>query len=315
MAPYQGYTTAVGFGEESTWGTAVARTIWRPAVSASITRAIQRPPRSDLFADSGAAMRKGHFDQSDTVEGTIRILCTYDNVGMLLKHAIGTLGTTGTGAPYTHTYTLAATLPTGLTIELVRGKSTNSEVFEGCKISRLVLEVAAGQEMMLEMDFVGQTSAARSSAGTPSFGSTDSAVLHHHAGQMTFNSVSYDLTTYRLEVNNNLTTRFLLGSTNTAVPVRGGFMDITVSVGIEAVDTLYAVMTAGTASDLVQAFTSGADSFTITLQNAYNPGDWRDAISDAGIVQASGTFVGESDGTDLGVAIVVLNSDSTGIGN
>ena len=42
---YNGIGACVGFGEESTWGTAVSRTHWRPLISSSLTRTIEKVPR------------------------------------------------------------------------------------------------------------------------------------------------------------------------------------------------------------------------------------------------------------------------------
>ena len=297
MAVYLGRNSSLGFAKETTWGTAVSRTNWRPVASVSLSRKVTQVPRPDLKSDAGSAMRRGNFISESVTDGSASIVCTYDNVGMLLEAAMGSSASTGSG-PYTHTYTLAAAPPTGLTVEVVRGTSGQSEVFEGVKLNNMTLAVSSGEAMMMDMDFIGQTSAARGSAGTPSYGAQENLVLHSHAGQMTFNSVSYDLRSLTLKVENSLDRRQLLGSSETKEPVRSDFMSVTVDVELEAIDSIYQAQIAGTQGDLEITFTHPTvsnRSFKIDLQNAVMS-SCDDSIGDAGVVSVSASFFGESDG-------------------
>jgi hypothetical protein len=310
---YLGRGAAIGLGEESTWGTAVSRDNWRPLISSNLTRTVERIPRADLHSDAAAATRKGHYDLIVEAGGTAEMLATYDNIGMLLKHACGALATTG-GGPYTHTYTLSAALPTGLTLEFIRGTGT-SEVFEGCKINQATLACSAGEAMTLSVDFIAEDGAARGSAGTPTYAAVEQVVLYHHAGQMSIAGNNYSINSLSLVLNNNLTRRNLLGSDLTKEPVRGDFTEITMSVEVEAADQLYADLRSGAQADATITFTgTGSKSLAITLQNAYLT-ECTDPVNDAGIVSQSLTLVGESDGTDYGLKIEVGNADATGIGN
>jgi hypothetical protein len=314
MATYLGRNSAIGFGEESTWGTAVSRTAWRPLNSASLLRTATFVPRPDLKSDSGSAMRRGHYQSAEEMTGSFEIAATYDNIGMILKHALGTVASSGSG-PYTYTYTLAAAPPTGLTIETVRGTSGKSEVFEGCKINTLTMSVSAGECMMVSCDVIGQTGAARGTAGTPSYSGNENLIHHNHAGQLSFNSVNYDLSSFSLTVNNSLARRQLLGSVETSEPLRTDFMSVEFSFDIEAVDTLYTALLAGTQGDATITFTGPSSrSMAFTIHNFYLTSA-SDAVSGAGIVTASCAGSAESDGTDEGLQIVVVNQNNDPVGN
>ena len=318
MAVYLGRNSKILVGEESTWGTAASSmNNARPISSGSLARQVSIVPRPDLLSDSGSAMRRGHYQQNESMTGSFEIAATYENIGIFLKHAMGTLATTGTGDPYSHTYTLAADLPTGLTIEFIRGTSGKSEKFEGCKLNSMSMSISAGECMMLSFDVIGQTGAARGTAPSPSLGSAENLIHHNHAGQFTFNSVAYDLRSLPITVNNSLSERQLLGSLLTSEPVRTDFMSVEVSFELEAADTLYAALVANTQADATITFTHPTVSnrdMAITLQNLYlNTAE--DSVSDAGIVSISCSGVCESDGTDEGLKIVTRNGDSTGIGN
>ena len=138
---YSGRGAALGIGEESTYGTAVSRVNWRPAINTNLLRTIERVPRPSLRTGAAGAMRRNHYTQADNAGGTASIELTYENCGMWVKHVLGAAATTGS-SPYTHTYTLG-TLPTGLTIENVRGTGT-SEIFEGCRVNQGTLRCLAG---------------------------------------------------------------------------------------------------------------------------------------------------------------------------
>lgn len=306
---YSGRGSALGFGEESApnWGTAVARTNWRPAISSNLLRTIERVPRPNLRTGAAGAMRRGHYTSADNAGGTFSVEATYENVGMLLKHLMGGVGTTGGGPTYTHTYTLG-TLPEGLTIENIRGTGT-AEVFEGCRINTGTIAVSAGGVMTLDMDVIAETSAARTSAGTPTYGSGDSPILHSHAGQFGFDGQNYDLVDMSITVNNALARRQHLGSAVTKQPLRSDFQSVEMTCQIEVDDLMYAAFLADTQGDATITFTSGSQSCAFTLHNAYLTGA-SDPVTSAGIISQSLTFVGESDGTDEGLAIAMTNTNS-----
>ena len=306
---YSGRGSAIGSGEESTWGTAVARSAWRPAISSNLLRTVERVPRPNLQTGAAGVMRRSHFTAADNAGGSVSIELTYENCGMWVKHLLGAAATTGS-SPYTHTYTLG-TLPTGLTIENIRGTGT-SEVFEGCRINTGTFAVSAGGVMSLDLDIIAETSAARGTAPTPSYGAGDTPVLHSHAGQFSFNSVSYDLVSMSLAVNNALARRQLLGSAVTKQPKRNDFQSVELSVEIEVEDALYQSMIADDQSDAVITFTSGALSAAFTIHNAYLTSA-SDPVTSAGIVSQSLSFVGESDGTDEGLSIAIVNTNSSAV--
>ena len=311
---YHGRGAAIGFGAESTYGTAVSRTNWRPLISSSLTRTIEKVPRPTLRVGGAGAMRRSHYVQSDNAGGSFTIEASYRSLGLMLKHLMGAVATTGTN-PYTHVYTFADDVPTGLTIENNRGTGT-SEVFEGCRLNSGSFAVSAGGVMTCDFDVIAETGAAtpRASAGTPTFEATDAPILHNQAGQFTFGGATYDLIDMTLTVNNALAVRQHLGSTVTAKPLRSDFQSVELSINLEVEDALYAAFISDTESDAHITFTDGTRSFRIDLQNAYLS-TVSDPVSDANVVRQSVTLIGQSDGTNEGLKLTVVNGDSTGIGN
>ena len=306
----QGRSACIGFAAESTWGTAVSRTNWRPVISSNLLRVPSVIPRTDLHA--GGPTRRSKFIEREVAGGSVSVLATYDNIGLLLKTAMGASSTSGTN-PYTHVYTLDNDLPS-LTIENIRGTSTNSEVFEGAKIQSLGLSCSAGTEMTMDLDFLAETGSARASAGTPSFAATEDVIRHHHAGQFTFNSVSYDLSSFSLSMTTGIDRRDLLGSKLTKEPLRTGYAEITLNVTLEQQDALYVALLAGTESDTSITFTSGVKSFQVEVENAYIE-TASDPISDAGIIMQDVTIRGLSDGTNHGLKLTMINGNTAATAN
>jgi len=314
-----GRGTYIGFEAEATYGT--AETIdgssnWRPLVSGSLQTRVQRQAVPDLY-DGGTVSRRKH-DVSSESGGALRLVVTYDNIGLLLKAALGSLSDGGGGGPtYTHDYTLANALPS-LTMELIRGNSTNSETFEGIQINTATFGIETGQVMFLDLDLVAEASAARGAAGSPAVGATETVVLHSHAGQLSFDGNSYDLISFRVVLNNNLERRPKLGSLNTQEPNRGGYSTISIEATVEAVsnqnDTLLAAQLAGTEGDVAITFTSGTRTMTFTGHNAYL-NEASDPVGGAGIIRQRLRWMCQSDGTDLGLKIAVVNETSSGTAN
>tara|TARA_Y100000401_G_scaffold113544_1_gene114348 strand:+ start:1017 stop:1799 length:783 start_codon:yes stop_codon:yes gene_type:complete len=259
-------------------------------------------------------MRRKHYIQSDGVSGSFSVEGQYTSIGLLIKNLLGASSTTGSD-PYTHVYTIGGTLPTGLTIENVRGTGT-SEIFEGCRLNSGTFAVSSGGVMTCEFDVIGETGAAtpRATAGTPSFSATDAPILHNHAGSLSWRSATYDLVDLSLTLSNALAARQHLGSTVTKRPLRSDFQSVEMSVTVEVEDQLYHDFISDVEDDCSITFTSGSNSFAIELQNAYLSSA-SDPVSDANIVRQSLTFVGQSDGTNEGLKITVVNGNSSATSN
>ena len=120
----------------------------------------------------------------------------YQGLGLLIEMAFGDLNTTGGSAPYTHDFTPDIDLPSA-TLEVQRGTGITNQMerFTGIKVSSLAISCEAGGEMTASLDFIEKTSVARAANITPSFG-TGVSVLHFHAGQLSFNSVNYDVRSF-----------------------------------------------------------------------------------------------------------------------
>jgi len=189
-------------------------------------------------------------------------------------------------------------------------------VFEGMKVSNGTLEVSANGIATLSLDFIGQTSAARASAGTPTF--TDAEFLkHHHSWTATHGSLVAGTRSLSISLNNQLARIPELGSSETAEP------EISAPRAAEIVlvrsyrdDLQYAAHLAETQQDLTIAATGATspNALSIIGRNAIATvvsGD----VSDFGVLTETVTFSAYADGVDPSFEIQLTNGTATATAN
>src|SRR3990167_6850161 len=305
--PILGKGTAFAAGEESTYGTEVARTVGGRAASVSIERAATWTPLPHLAgAGTVSANRKDFYQASEEVAGDLKFIGSYSGnaLGIFLYHAMGAVSTTGAD-PYVHTATLATALPTGLTIAIQRGTGLAEEIY-GCKVDQLVMEVAAGEAMMVTATIIVRTGGARPTATPP-------PPPPPRAGPLSFNAANYTLKRLKITIANKLTRLPELGSLYTAEPARGDFLDVMIEAEINMRDdVLYTAHLAGTQGDVALTFTDSVNTKTLVctghnaiLESAPAP------ISSAGVLTQNLKWRCYSDGTDEGLSLVLTNGITT----
>ena len=313
---FLGRGAALGFGVEVDWSTPVARTNWMRVVSAGIDRTVDKVPRPHLGTlGATSANRRSHFLASDMVAGDFEIVASYDDSTLLLlEYGLGAVATTGAG-PFVHTFTLADTLPIGLTVEQIFGTG-GAEVYAGCMVTNLGISCAVGEVMRLTGSVIGHTSAGRVAAGTPTYSPLGASVIHHQAGVFTFNGNTYNLKSMDLTVDNKLATRQQLGTLLTSQPNRSDFMEVGVSVTLEySTESLQAELYADNQGDATITFTGlGNNVAAFTFQDAYIT-TVSTPVSGTDVIELSVDFICESDGTDEGLSIAITNDNASSQAN
>lgn len=157
MSLAHGYNAWVGYAEESTYGTPVTATKFLEIESEGI-KSEQKPNVVPLL---GHVSQRRTVTGKKSVSGSFRAPVLWEGVEKLFKHAFGSVNTTGPASGlYTHTFSLAADLPTGLTIEVNRDDAAisgnGSFQYAGCKINKLTLDQQHEQPLMMEVDILGK---------------------------------------------------------------------------------------------------------------------------------------------------------------
>ena len=202
--PFHGRGSWLGIGIETTWGTAVARTIWLPAINLGIARNVNRAVSPELAATGLSGGYSQFLTGQEDCSGDIEVLAQYGGIGFLMYAVTGKTPAEGGSGPngYTHTFTMDATQPS-LTLEQIRGNTAAADVFEGCKVSSLTLSWSAGEPVRCKASIIAQTGAARGAAGTPT-ASTQTIVMAYDGGAMSFNGVTYIAQSMELTIDRKL---------------------------------------------------------------------------------------------------------------
>lgn len=319
MALQLGAGAYLGLGKETTWGTVVTRTVFRPLLSSDLQRKIARAPRPNMVGRLNRIVPAAHFAGIETVEGGFEVEAGYQGIGLLLEHHLGASSSSGAG-PYTHTYTLQRGAGTGLTVELGRGAdeaaSGYRELFEGYRGSRLELVAAVGEVLRLRSQGVAQTAAARDAGSTPTLGTDNPVIPHLHAGTLAWNSYAITINSATLTLDRRLSGRQgfrggLIGS-----PAPTGLAEVRLSCVAEiegdAINNLYNDQLAGDVSNAVLVFTSGTDTMTWTLHNCYLETD-TEPVDNAGPLTVRFDLVAQSDASNPGLVIAIANDDASAV--
>lgn len=218
----------LGFGEESTWGTAVSRTNFVELNSGKIVKNIEQLvsgvipkiyTRSDEFSQGGIATEiSAEFDMR------------YEGLEKILKHALGEVNTEqlATGV-YQHTFKINDDLPTGLTFEL--DEDVSAGVLSGGKITNLEMSIEYNNFLKCSIRGVGKDKTYGTKT-TPTLPSGSLALFSQ--GTVKYDGNSIDAINARFSLNNNLKTdRRFIGSQYISEPQRNGKVEIVGSVNIE----------------------------------------------------------------------------------
>lgn len=304
-----GHAAWIGFGIESTYGTAVARTKFFEFDSESLdfkTGLTPKPSVRGVDTDLNRACKI-----KKDVGGTVDFAVTYSNMEVLFKHALGSNSTAGAG-PYTHSITLAAALPTGLSIEVNRDAANvgagSSWLYEGCQIDSMTLSHEPEGFLMASFEFVGEDSS-NTTISTPTFATFDGISWDELV--VTLNGTTINVMSYELKLSNNLAKdRFKLGSRVRKGLGRSGPREVTGTLKMEydakAISDYFRVNSETAIGALVFTYTSGSKTLTISVPAAMFTGK-DPAVDNAGPIPIELSFRGYgiiSDNTSMSMTFV-----------
>jgi len=208
MALGLGLHSWAGIGEESTYGTLVARTKFLEIVSENIKVESPRTPRDTLTGASRKYYRPGKI----AVAGDIVHELGYEGAELLFKHLFGSVASVqqAATAAYKHSFTLADAPPVGLSVEINKG-DVSGFFYEGCHIGELKLAQAVDEPLQAAWSIIGQAET-RGAKSTPTF-PTDRPADWDDVITATIGGVTIGLKSMELTFNNALADdRYILGS-------------------------------------------------------------------------------------------------------
>ncbi len=329
MPALLGRGAVIGFGVESTHGTAVSRTNWLRVISlAGHIAQVERTARthSDGPADATGGMPVAMDEGPIRTTGmTFETPASYaDSTVYLLYAAMGATAEAGSG-PYTHTLTLAGTLPS-LTWEVgVGADSAGTDrglVVNGCKCSELDLTwTPDGKPAVLRTVWIARKDAGDAAVGSPTLPLVSTPSIAWHGGDIGWNSLTIakeNIRSVKLSIRNGFgEERIGFGDRYAQEPYLDSRRAITYEVTFEhlaAETSLYDDWIGGDSSNLTQTFSDGTNSFAITLHNAQIT-SFTSSTAVTGVVTRTLIWTAKAAVSpgNKGLAIVVTNGYATSL--
>lgn len=272
--PMSGFGSGFSFAKESTYGTPVTPTKAVPFLSESLSLTINRITANTLkggnYLPTTSSTRLGPRSGS----GDVQSLLHSHSTAALTEAMLGGIATTGTG-PYTHTATMAASLPS-YTLQVAVGGSSNTmrKTMEGAKVASWEIAIVANENVTLGLTWAyqdevlatGQSLQGTYPTGDTVFSAVDFATL-------TIGGASYCVERLTFSGDNNLRTdSFCIGSTVANEPAAQR-RTITGEAVVKLEPTLTALYTAFTGDTLmtiVATGTNGANTLSINATTKFN---------------------------------------------
>lgn len=231
MAIYRGDQATVGWGRESTFGTANDNT----SGSFGVMEAFNAPdPKIDWKVHRVIGQGRDalfQFEGKSTLETGISFI---PQDFELLEFAFGariTSGSPGTyflgsGKTYVYTGTYSGTIPS-MTLEttFTPGETSFNRQFIGCKVDKLTINAEEEGEVKFDMDLKGQRPLVPSDASPSPKVYTNNPFLFHNGGLSIFGTTFGKITKFELSLANNLKPKFYLASGSVSARFAGDMIE------------------------------------------------------------------------------------------
>lgn len=226
MATAFGTNAWMGFAEESTFKTPVAATKWLNITEEALKGEhsfISKPTLASPSASQKTRSKKN-------VSGTVKANLGYEGFERIFKHALGSVASADVGDTYSHTFTLATALPTGLTVEINRDAAaiggSSSFQYAGCQIDSLTIRQEVESIAEIEVSFLG-SDFSNIAVSTPTF-PTFHQVDWEHIAQFSYGGTAIKARSFEFTISNALADdRYILGARTRIGLGRSGPREVT----------------------------------------------------------------------------------------
>lgn len=148
-----GLNAQIGFGDEATWGTAIAPTVFTPLLNEGLEQTIERL-ESDAIIAGARVLRSQEWSEGNVAAGGPVGLELYDrSMGLLLKHMFGGSSTTG---PFSPADLTGLGLTTQVGVPDVTAGVVRPKTYAGGKVASWELGLAAGKIATLGLDLIAR---------------------------------------------------------------------------------------------------------------------------------------------------------------
>jgi hypothetical protein len=265
MAIGTGISGQVGFAAETTYGTAVTVTKFVEVDSWKIKKVPKWARSSGVRA--GQMMERSEDAAITTfdVSGPMELDLTAKNVGLLLKHTLGTAAAPTGSGPYTHVLTPGD--KTGLSLTMQGGipdigGTVRPFTASGAKLVGFDISWKRDEFVKAVFDVLAKDAVTATALATASWSSSNPPYAWNHV-VVTIGGVEFKALTGSIKYSQPLGTRFYGGATTTSEPLQNGKVAATLDLtGHFESLTAYARTLDGSEAAVSVAITNGTNSIT-----------------------------------------------------
>ncbi len=261
-----GADAQIGWVTEVTPGTALTVSKFMPFRSETIRQDIEYMDTQTLAARHTIRATKRGIRG---VAGGFSTELPNTTLGTFLKHAFGSVITTGAG-PYAHTFTPGSLTNSSMTVQVGRPASTGTVhpfTYAGMKVSEWTVGATVGELATLEGEFIGMTETTATTLATASYDSTWSPFSFTEASLTVAGSAASSARSVSITGKNAVEPRHRLNGSGTSLnPLQVGLREYggTVSTDFDSL-TDYNRFVNGTEAALVVTFSNGVQSLVFTM--------------------------------------------------
>lgn len=223
MALNSGLAAQLGFAQETTWGTSLTTGMrFVPLVDESVQTEIEFLESEGIIAGAQVIRTQQWSRGLFRSEGDVGMEVYDRSIGLLLVHALGSVTTSGTTAPFTHTITPGDLFGKGLTFQMGRPDRTGTVqpfTYTGAKIQSWELGLTAGEIGTFGITVVAKSETTVTGLVTATY-TQSIAPMTFVAGSFTLNTSSLCVRQATITGENQLTTdRVCIGQQTIDEPV------------------------------------------------------------------------------------------------
>jgi hypothetical protein len=313
-APRSGMSGQVGYKTESVVGTGVTVDRFLPFVSESLTDQLERLESEGIVAGRRILDTEQWNGGNRTIGGDVGHELYQQGTALLWSHILGANTTTGSG-PYTHTARIGDLTGKSFTTQIGKpgtGGTVHPFTFTGCKVASWELAVAQGAIATLGLTLIAMGATTGTALAAATFGAGALQPFKFNHGAISLGGSAVKVKQATVSGDNHLADdRRFIGQTTIDEPLEVDYREITGSLEVEFQNlTQYNHYVAGDELELILAFTSGANSCTLTA-NIRLDGE-TPQVGDKGIVPQNLPFKVIGNGSDASaISVVTVNGNST----
>lgn len=313
-----GLLAQIGFGEETTYGTAFFVTRFVPLVEESMTQEIERLESEGIIAGARLIRSQQWAPGLKRITGDVGLEWYQQNSALLWKHMLGSITSSFTAGIGTHTATIGTLYGKGLTMQIGKPTTTGSVIpftYAGVKVQSWTIAVEAGEIATLGLTLIAKSETTSTALVTAAYSTDADKPFTYLHGAVSISGSSICVRSLEVSGENMLSDeRICIGQDTIDEPVENDRREITGTATLEFTSTQqYQRYLDGTELPIVLTMSASTSaSATLTMNCRYDGVTPAVEGRDLVVVEVPFKVIGTTAGGDSGgITAVIRNTQSS----